>query len=104
MGEFRLGGRWFAAYRTLAVDARSVASAHVDELVELAAGIIRSGVEEGAFRAVDPLATGRAVLVATSRFHHPAHAAEWGDAANDTAYEDVQQLLMDGLCVARPRG
>ena len=40
---------------------------------------------------------GRAVLVATSKFHHPAHAAEWGYPAIDAAYEDVWQLLMNGL-------
>lgn len=34
----------------------------------------------------------RAVLIATSRLHHPAHAAEWGDPAIDAAYNDVWQL------------
>jgi AcrR family transcriptional regulator len=91
----------FAAYRTLAADAQSLVAAHVDELVGLAATVIRSGVKEGAFRAVDPEAAGRAVLVATSRFHHPAHAAEWVDPGIDEAYNDVWQLLMDGLCVAK---
>src|SRR4029453_2883184 len=61
----------FAAYRTLAADAQSIVSAHLDELVELAAMIIKSGMEEGEFRAVDPVAASRAVLFATSRFHHP---------------------------------
>ncbi len=61
--------------------------------------VIRTGMEEGTFRTVDPVATGRAVLVATSRFHHPAHAAEWNDSALDAAYNDVWQMLMDGLCV-----
>ncbi|GJG86029.1 TetR family transcriptional regulator [Gemmatimonadetes bacterium T265] len=92
----------FAAYRTLVADARSVAAAHVDEMVELAATIIRAGVEEGTFRPVDPTAAGRAVLVATARYHHPVHAAEWGDAAVDAAYEDVWELLMNGLCAATP--
>jgi AcrR family transcriptional regulator len=87
----------FTAYRTLAADAKSVIAAHVDEMVGLVAKIIASGVEEGTFRTVDPLAMGRAVLVATSKFHHPAHAAEWGDTAIDAAYEDVWRLLMDGL-------
>lgn len=87
----------FAAYRTLAAGSRSVVAAHVDELVGLAALIIRSGVEEGTFRAADPVAAGRAVLVATFRFHHPAHAAEWTDPALDAAYDDVWRLLMDGL-------
>ena len=79
----------FAAYRTLAADAQSVVAAHVDELVGLAATVIRSGVKEGTFRAVDPVAAARAVLFATSRFHHPAHAAEWADPAIDAAYNDV---------------
>jgi AcrR family transcriptional regulator len=94
----------FAAYRTLAADAQSVVAAHVEELVELAATVIRSGVQEGTFRAVDPVAVGRAVLVATSKFHHPAHAAEWADPAIDAAYDDVWRLLMDGLCTAKKPG
>jgi AcrR family transcriptional regulator len=86
----------FAAYGTLALDARSVV-AHIEEMTGLIATVIAAGVEEGTFRAVDPAAMGRAVLVATSKFHHPVHAAEWGDPAIDAAYEDVWQLLMDGL-------
>jgi len=91
----------FAAYRTLAADAQSVVAAHLNELVGLAATVIRSGVEEGAFRAVDPVAAGRAVLFATSRFHHPVHAAEWADPDIDAVYDDVWQMLMNGLCVAK---
>jgi len=87
----------FSAYRLLAAGAESVVAAHVEELVGLAATIIRAGVEEGTFRQVDPTAVGRSVLVATSRFHHPAHAAEWTDPGIDAAYNDVWQLLMDGL-------
>jgi AcrR family transcriptional regulator len=91
----------FTAYRTLAADAKSVVVAHIDELVGLVAKVIASGVEEGTFRTVDPVSAGRAVLVATSRFHHPAHAAEWSDPAIDAAYDDVWRLLMDGLCVLK---
>ena len=94
----------FAAYRTLSADAQSIVAAHIEELVGLAAMVIRSGVKEGTFRAADPVAAGRAVLFATSRFHHPAHAAEWADPAIDAAYNDVWQLLMNGLRVAKSRG
>ncbi len=62
--------------------------------------IFDSGVQEGTMRAVDPAATGCAVLLAMSRFHHPAHAAEWGDPTIDAAFDNVWQLLMNGLCVA----
>lgn len=91
----------FAAYRTLAADAQSVVAAHVEELVALTAAVVRSGVTEGSFRAIDPVAAGRAVLLATSRFHHPAHAGDWQNPDIDTPYNDVWQLLMNGLGVAK---
>jgi AcrR family transcriptional regulator len=87
----------FAAYRTLAADAKSAAAAHVAEVIGLAAAIIKAGVGDGTFRSVDPIAAGRAVLVATSKFYHPAHAHEWSDPAIAASYGDVWQLLMDGL-------
>jgi AcrR family transcriptional regulator len=91
----------FAAYRTLAADAQSVVEAHLEEFLALTASVIRFGIEEGTFRKVDPVAAGRAVLLATSRFYHPAHAAEWADPSIDAAFNDVWQLLMAGLCVAK---
>ena len=54
-------------------------------LDRIVSAVIRSGVEEGTFRTVDPVAAGRAVLFATSRFHHPIHAAEWADPDIDAA-------------------
>jgi AcrR family transcriptional regulator len=94
----------FTAYRSLALEAKSVVAAHIGELVALAAEIIRAGVEEGTLRAGDPVAAARAVLYATSRFTHPAHAGEWGDAITDTVYEDVWGMLMGGMCVGKSVG
>jgi AcrR family transcriptional regulator len=90
----------FATYRALAADAH-FSAAYFDQLVELVAVVIRSGMKEGTFRTMDPVAAGRAVLFATSRFHHPAHAAEWADPVVDAAYNDVWKLLMDGLRVGK---
>ena len=87
----------FAAYRILAQGSRSTIAAHVDELVTLAATIIRAGIEEGTFRSADPMAAARAILYATSRFHHPIHAAEWGEPGLDAVYDDVWRMLVDGL-------
>jgi AcrR family transcriptional regulator len=87
----------FSAYRTLGAEASSVIAAYIAELTGLVAEVINSGVQQGTFCTVDPVATGRAVLVATSKFYHPAHAAEWSDSAIDAMYNDVWQLLMDGL-------
>ncbi|MBV9272298.1 MAG: TetR family transcriptional regulator [Verrucomicrobia bacterium] len=87
----------FTAYRSLSAEAQSVAAAHLDELVRLGAAIIRSGIEEGAFRHVDPVAASQAILFATSRFHHPAHAREWADPKLDVVYDEIWRLLMEGL-------
>jgi len=91
----------FTAYRAMAADVQAVAIAHVNELVELAATIIRAGVKEGVFRSSDPVTVGRAMLFATSRFHHPFHAVEWTEPDIDIVYNEVWQLLMDGLCVPK---
>ena len=87
----------FSAYRALAAGANSLTSAHVDELVQLVATILRAGTKEGAFRRVDPAAAGRAVLHSTLRFHHPFHADEWASPTIDADYEAVWSLLMEGL-------
>jgi AcrR family transcriptional regulator len=91
----------FTAYRSLSAETQSVAAAHLDELIRLAAAIIRSGIEEGAFRHVDPVAASQAILFATSRFHHPAHAMEWADPKLDVVFDDVWRILMQGLSVKK---
>jgi AcrR family transcriptional regulator len=87
----------FATYRALAVHAKTVVAAHFDELVQLAASVVRAGVEEGTFRPVDPSAAGRAILLATAWFHHPSHAADWNHPTLDTNFNNVWQMLMQGL-------
>jgi len=89
----------FTAYRSLSANARSVVATHLDELAQLVAAIIRSGVEEGTFRRIDPVAASQAILFATSRFHHPAHAMEWTDPKIDAVFDDLWQILMQGLSV-----
>lgn len=91
----------FTAFRTLAAGAESVTTAHVDELVSLMASVVRAGVKEGTFRKVDAVATGRALLLATLRFHHPAHASEWKQPNIDAELDDLWRLLMRGLVVAK---
>jgi AcrR family transcriptional regulator len=91
----------FMTYRSLSAEAQSIAAAHLDELVQLGAVIIRSGIEEGTFRHVEPLAASRAIFFATSRFHHPAHAMEWANPKLDVVYDDVWRILMEGLSVPK---
>jgi AcrR family transcriptional regulator len=94
----------FTAYRSLTAEAQTVVAAHVDELVQLGATIIRAGVEEGTFRRVDPVTASEAILWATSRFHHPAHAESWADPKLDLVYDEVWRILMEGLSAEKSVG
>jgi AcrR family transcriptional regulator len=87
----------FATYIGLAAEAREVVNAHVDMLVGQLARIIRDGVARGEFDVEDPAAAARAVFDATSRFHNPAHAAEWPSPGTDAAFEGVRALVLRGL-------
>jgi AcrR family transcriptional regulator len=92
----------FATYSFLAKQSREVVRAHIDVLVGQAARIIADGVARGEFNAADPAAAGRAILIATTRFHNPAFAAEWCDPAMDHAFEQVWHLLVAGLGAREP--
>ncbi|WP_329107933.1 TetR family transcriptional regulator [Micromonospora sp. NBC_01699] len=87
----------FATYMVLVGEASTVVAAHVEDLVRQLAVIIGDGVADGDFTVADVDRTARAVLAATARWHHPAHAAEWGEPGIAEALEAVCDLLLDGL-------
>lgn len=87
----------FATYHAIAEEAREVVRAHIDELVGQLAQIMESGISRGEFKVSNPHKTAKAVLNATVRFHHPAHASEWNDAVIDLDFVDVWRLILAGL-------
>ena len=87
----------FATYSALVGDARDVVVAHIQTLNEQLARILADGIARGEFTITDPMAMGRAVFNATTRFHNPIHAAEWADPASEAAFEGVWQLILRGL-------
>lgn len=88
----------FATYSVLAAEStREATGEHIEALVGQLAAIVADGVEQGVFAVADPRASARAVLDATGRFHHPAHAAEWRDPGAAAAFDAVWSLLLNGL-------
>jgi AcrR family transcriptional regulator len=87
----------FATYSALASEVDGAVRAHVHVLVSQVARIIEEGVAAGAFAPADPLASARALLCATARFHNPVHAAEWRSPDSDAAFEEVWALVARGL-------
>ncbi len=93
----------FATYLTLAREACEVVKAHKDGLVDQIATILFEGVKQGAFQVTDFKASARALFDATSRFHHPAHADEWGEQDSGARLDAVLALLLRGLEAPRKR-
>ncbi len=87
----------FATYNALAADAREVVAEHVATLSANLARILADGVAQGVYDVDNPASAGAALLTATSRFHHPAHAGDWSDPEIATAFEAVWRLVMRGL-------
>jgi len=59
--------------------------------------ILADGIAGGDFRDTEPAAAARAVFDATTRFHNPAHFAEWQDKGIEADLDAVCALLLDGL-------
>ncbi len=87
----------FATYSALIDDTGTVVRDHVDTLRRQAASIIADGVRSGEFAVNDPDAAARALLTATLRFHHPAHAGEWHKPGIDEDFEGVWRFVLAGL-------
>jgi hypothetical protein len=77
--------------------------AYKDGLADQIAHILSDGVKQGAFEVTDVKTSARAILEATTRFHHPAHADEWNDPALPARLDAVLALLLRGLEAQRKR-
>jgi AcrR family transcriptional regulator len=90
----------FDTFHTIATQARGVVTEHLRILAGQIAQIVADGIAAGDFTGAEPAVAGRAVLQATARFHHPAHAAEWADPSIEADLDAVVSLLLAGLGAA----
>lgn len=87
----------FETYCMIPADGPDVVTAHVRLLIGQLDRILADGIAAGEIRPSALDFGGRAIFQATSRFHHPAHRAEWSDPEIDADFERVWRLLRDGL-------
>ncbi|MFD0663154.1 hypothetical protein [Thermocatellispora tengchongensis] len=97
MGEGEEDPELFATFRVLAMEHSSVSSAHIAFLLAQIRAIVADGIAGGDFAAGEPEVIARAVLNATSRFHHPTHAPEWRSPEVEAESEDVVSLILNGI-------
>src|ERR1039457_5078910 len=89
----------FATFRVLAAEHSTVSSAHVDFLLTQIRTIALDGISSGDFAAGEPEVTAGAIFNATSRFHDPAHTAEWRSPEVEAESDGVISLILDGIRV-----
>ncbi|MCY9665885.1 TetR family transcriptional regulator [Paenibacillus alginolyticus] len=87
----------FAMYAAVTLDAVEMINTHVNQLIDQIARIIEEGMKSKEFRTTEPKVTARAIFIATSRFHHPAHAKEWSADTIEQDFASVWDLLLFGI-------
>lgn len=87
----------FAMYAALVAETEGALEEHFQHLMLQLTSIIEAGMAAGTFACEDAAQSAMAVLVATTRFHHAAHAAEWELPDSDARFEAIWNLLLNGL-------
>lgn len=84
----------FEMYARVTQESADLIRKHVEHLILHLSEIIRQNHQ---FKFSDPKVTATAILHATARFHHPAHAYEWRSDAIDDEFAQVWLLVEHGL-------
>lgn len=84
-------------YRAVTLEAEELIKGHVAGLIGQIESILEYGAETKEFKPGNAANKARAFFLATSSFHHPAHAPEWKNPEIDKAFDAVWQLLLSGL-------
>lgn len=87
----------FAMYANVTIIEVEMINTHVYRLMEQLRLILERGMANREFKQGDSAALARGIFLATSRFHHPSHALEWGIGSTDEDFESVWHLLIGGL-------
>jgi AcrR family transcriptional regulator len=87
----------FAMYANVTVIEVEMISTHMYRLIKQLEQIIEQGMASKELKPGDSESHARAIFLATSRFHHPSHAGEWGMGSMEEDFESVWQLLLGGL-------
>ncbi|MGO4787447.1 TetR family transcriptional regulator [Paenibacillus sp. 2KB_20] len=87
----------FAMYTTVTLDAVKVIDTHVRLLIGQIAQIIDQGMFTGEFKPGQSESVAKAFFMATSLFHHPAHASQWTSKEIEADFDSVWALLLSGI-------
>ncbi|MFF2889666.1 TetR family transcriptional regulator [Paenibacillus sp. NPDC057967] len=87
----------FSMYAAVTLIEVEMISEHVNRLIAQMGQLIDRGMQAGELKPGDSAQMARALFLASSRFHHPAHAQEWLLDSNASDFDAVWNLLLTGL-------
>ncbi|MDF2683261.1 MAG: TetR family transcriptional regulator [Brevibacillus sp.] len=87
----------FAMYAAETQDSVEIVKAHVNHLVMQIAAIVEQGIQSEEFKPGQSEVIAKSIFLATSRFHHPAHAKQWLAEEEEDDFQAVWELLLRGL-------
>lgn len=87
----------FAMYTAVTLDTVEIITHHVNLLIQQLAQIIDEGIQSKEFKPGQSEVIAEAIFMATSRFHHPAHAREWLEERVDAQFDAIWDLLLAGM-------
>ncbi len=94
---FTTDAEMFAMYASETEGSVEMVKAHAEHLVQQIARIVEQGIQAKEWKPGNPETIARAIFLATSRFHHPAHAQHWLDDEEEDDFQLVWELLLRGL-------
>ncbi|MBW7453982.1 TetR/AcrR family transcriptional regulator, partial [Paenibacillus sepulcri] len=87
----------FAMYTAVTLESVDMIKSHIHNLILQVSRIIERGMQLLEFKSGEPELMANAMFIATSRFHHPAHAYEWSLSTIDQEFDAVWDLLLSGI-------
>jgi AcrR family transcriptional regulator len=91
----------FKLHAAVTEEAGAVIEHHFDELVRQVAEIVRSGMASKEFVEGDSEMVAKGIILATARFHHPAHVQDWTSDSIDDNFNAVWNIIIHGI--AQPK-
>ncbi|MFJ9498163.1 TetR family transcriptional regulator [Brevibacillus centrosporus] len=94
---FTTDAEMFAMYASETEGSVEMVKEHAEHLVQQIARIVEQGIQSKELKPGNPETIARAIFLATSRFHHPAHAQDWLADEEEDDFQLVWELLLRGL-------
>jgi len=95
----RIDKEMFKMYAEVTEQSANLIKRHVRIIIEQLSTLIASGRLNGEIAVTDVSTLAETIFMATSRFHHPAHANEWENEDCESNFNNVWDLILRAIAI-----